>query len=168
MKRVHVITAAILTAVMSVGGAALAQGPRAGGPGGPGRAGGPTGRGLNGGLPLGSLDLTQAQQDLIRNIRQRHSEEARSVESKSRAAHDAQRQAIEAIPLNEAAIRSATLALAEVQADLAVLQARVQNEVFAALTPAQQAKVKQARAEREKRQQERQANAQQQRRQNRQ
>src|SRR5688500_10276776 len=160
MKRVHVITAAILTAVMSVGGAALAQGPRAGGPGGPGRAGGAAGRGLSG-LPLAALDLTQAQQDLIRDIRQRHSEEVRSVETRARAAHDAQRQAIEAIPLNEAAIRSTTLALAEVQADLAVLQARVQNEVFAALTPEQQARVKQARAEREKRAQERQANAQQ-------
>jgi Spy/CpxP family protein refolding chaperone len=158
MKRVHVMTAAILTAVMSVGGAAMAQGPRGDGFGGPGRDGGPGGRG-RGGLPIAALNLTQAQQDLVRDIRQRYSDELRAVETRSRAAHDAQRKAIEAIPLNEAAIRATTLTLAETQAEAAVLQARLQNEVFAALTPEQQGKVKELRAEREKRQQERAANA---------
>jgi Spy/CpxP family protein refolding chaperone len=154
MKRFTVVAAVVLAAVMSVGEAAWAQGPRVGGPGGPGRAGG---RGMFGALPLGSLNLTQAQQDLIRDIRERNREEVRQVEARLRTAQAAQQKAVSAIPLNEAAIRASTLAVAEVQADVAILQARAQNEIFSSLTAEQQASLKTALAEREQRVQARQA-----------
>ena len=154
MNRFRWMTAAVLAAALSIGGAVFAQGPRAGGPG---RDGGPGGRGLIGGLPLASLNLTQAQQDLIRDIRERNRNEVRQADARLSRAHDAQRQAINAIPVNEGAIRATTLALAEVQAEIAILQARVQNEIFATLTSEQQAQVTKARAERDQRVRERQA-----------
>ena len=166
MNRFRITTAAVLVAALGLGSAALAQGPRGGGPGGPGR-GGPGGRGALGGLPVGQLNLTQAQQDLIRDIRERNSTELKQVETRVREAHAAQQKAIEAIPVNEAAIRAATLALGEVQADVAVLQARVRGEIFASLTADQQAQVKKLLAERDQRAQQRQQQVQQ-RRQNRQ
>jgi Spy/CpxP family protein refolding chaperone len=157
MNRFRWMTAVALVAVLSAGSAALAQGPRGGGPG---RAGGPAGRGLMGALPLASLNLTQAQQDLIRDIRERNGGEMSQIDAKLRQAHDAQQKAVSAIPLNEGAIRAATLAVAEVQADAAILQARVQNEIFASLTSEQQEQVKKALADREQRLQQRQADGQ--------
>jgi Spy/CpxP family protein refolding chaperone len=103
------------------------------------------------GLPLEALNLTQAQQDLIRDIRERGREQGQQLEAKLREAQAAQQRAVSAIPVNEAAIRSATLALAELQADAAIQQARVQSEIFAALTPAQQEQARQAIAAREQR-----------------
>lgn len=153
MKRFRDLTAGALVAGLLAGGAAFAQGPRGGGPG----RTAPAGRGIMAGPGLERLNLTQAQQDLIRDIRERHRNEARQAQTRLRELQEAQRNAVEAIPLNEPLIRSATMALAEAQAELAVQQARVQNEIFAALTPAQQEQLTRARAEREQRQQQRQA-----------
>ena len=151
MTRFRISIAAVLVAALTAGGAAFAQGPRAGGPG--GRGGG---RAMAGALPLASLDLTQAQQDLVRDIRERGRAQGGQLDARLRAAHEAQRRAVAAIPIDEAAIRAATLALAEVQADVAIHQARVQNEIFAALTAAQQGQVKEALAAREQQIQQRQ------------
>jgi Spy/CpxP family protein refolding chaperone len=154
MKKLQAVAVVALAGVLSVGAWAEAQGPRAGGPG---RGHGVGGRGAFGGLPIASLNLTQAQQDLIRDIRERHRGDVQQVESKLREARAAQQKAVTAIPVNENAIRSATLALAEVEAEVAVQQARVRNEIFAALTPEQQETVKKAQAAREQRLQERQS-----------
>ena len=154
MKTLQTAGAIALAGVLSMGALAEAQGPRAGGPG---RGHGFGGRGALGGLPLASLNLTQAQQDLIRDIRERHRSELQQVESKLRDARTAQQRAVGAIPLNENGIRTATLALAEVEAEIAIHQARVRNEIFAALTSEQQGAVKKALAEREQRLQERQS-----------
>ena len=143
------LVAGAIVAGMLMTGTALAQGPRAGGPGrgiGPG-----AGRGMMGGLPLASLNLTQAQQDLIRDIRERHRTDRQSLEGRLREAQAAQRAAVSAIPFNEAQIRAATLALAEVQADLAVQQARVHSEIVAVLTPEQHGRLRTARAQQEQR-----------------
>ena len=156
MKRIYGIAAIMLAAVLSSGALTEAQGQRGGGPGG---RHGFAGRGAVSGLPLASLNLTQAQQDLIRDIRERQSEERRQIEARLRDAHAAQQQAATAIPLNEAAIRQTTLAAAEEHAEMAIHQARVRNEIFAALTAEQQATVKQAQADRQQRAQQRQAQA---------
>ena len=156
MNRFRSTLAGALAATLLVTGAAAAQGPRAGGPGLAGRAGG-VGRGMGGELPLGALNLTQAQQDLIRDIRQKGQQDARQFDERLRAAQEAQRKALDANPLNEGQIRAATQALAEVQADLAIHRARVQHEIFAALTAEQQAQVQKLRAQREQRMQQRQA-----------
>ena len=108
-----------------------------------------------GGLPLAALNLTQAQQDFIRDVRERGRESARSIEERLRTAQDAQRKAVESVPANEAAIRTATLALAEVQADFAIHQARLQTEIWNSLTPEQQARVNELRSQRQERRPER-------------
>lgn len=147
--RIHRFMAGAALVTLVGTGAAMAQAPRGGGPGGPGRAGGPGGR--MGGLPLAALNLTQAQQDFIRDIRERGRDAARSIEERLRTAREAQRQAIDTVPANEPAIRTATLALAEVEADFAVHQARLQTEIWNSLTPDQQARVNELRAERQDR-----------------
>ena len=68
---IRLLTAGALVIGMLAGGAVFAQGPQGDGrgrPGGPGRMGG-AGRG--GGLPLAALNLTQAQQDAVADIRER-------------------------------------------------------------------------------------------------
>ena len=74
------LTAGVLVVGMFAGGAAFAQGPRAGGPGRAGRVGGPGGAGL----PLASLNLTQAQQDAIGTIRERNRAEMEALQARMR------------------------------------------------------------------------------------
>ena len=148
MNRFRYLTAGLVIAGMLAGGAAFAQGPRGGGAG-------RGGRGLAGGLPLQSLNLTQAQQDLIRDIRERSGDAVRQAQTRLRDAQQTLAKAAEALPVNEAQIRTAALAVGEAEAEVAIQQARVQGEIFAALTPAQQEQVKRARAEREARLQQR-------------
>ena len=74
------LTAGVLVVGMLASGAAFAQGPRAGGPGRAARAGGPVGAGL----PLASLNLTQAQQDAIASIRERNRAEMEMLQARMR------------------------------------------------------------------------------------
>jgi Spy/CpxP family protein refolding chaperone len=149
--RNQTLVAGALVAVLLASGAALAQGRGAGpgGPGGPGRAGGPMGRG--GALPLAALNLNQSQQDVIRDMRERHRDATQALEQRLREAHQAQQNAANAIPANENTIRAATLALAEIQADIAIQQARLQNEIWSILTPDQQQEAKTLRAQQDER-----------------
>ena len=145
MGRIKTIAAALLVGAL-VTAPAIAQGPRAGGPGRAGRLGGP-GAGL--GIALGSVNLTQAQQDLIKDIRERGRQELQSLQQRLRTAEEARQDAIRTVPLNEGLIRSTTLALADVQADVAVQEARTFNEIFAVLSPEQQTQVRNQQAERQ-------------------
>ena len=70
---------------------------------------------------------------------------------------DAQRKAVQTLPVNEGLIRSTTQALAEAQTEMAIQQARMQGEIFTLLTPAQQEQAKKLQAERETRAQQREA-----------
>ena len=138
--RIHSLIAGVVAIVMLAAGAAVAQGPRGGGPGG---RSGMMGRG--GGLPLAALNLTQPQQDVIRDLRERNREAVSKFEQRLRDAQIAHRNALNTIPANEASIRAATLALAEVQADIAIEQARLQTEIWNLLTPEQQKEAQQIR-----------------------
>jgi Spy/CpxP family protein refolding chaperone len=69
-------------------------------------------------------------------------------------AMQAQRAAINQVPVNEAAVRDASAALAKVQADMAVEQARLHADVFNILTVEQQEKAKQLEQQAQARQQE--------------
>ena len=153
VRSIRKLVAGAAVAAVLTTGFAFAQGPleerRQVGP--LRRADEPGRGGRGGALPLAAVNLTQAQQDLIRDIRERNREAARSLEQKLRPAQAAQRQAMDAIPANENAIRAATLALAEVQADIAIHQARTQNEIWNALTADQQAQVRKLQAERDAR-----------------
>jgi Spy/CpxP family protein refolding chaperone len=100
---------------------------------------------------LRGLDLTEAQQQQVREIVQRHRDEMRTAGEQVGKALDEQRTAVETTPVNEGLIRSTTQALAEAQTDMALLQARIHSEVFSILTPEQQEKAKQLREQRESR-----------------
>jgi len=145
---------AVLAGMLAVGVAAQGPGPggRGGRGGGPGFPGGPDG------LPLRELNLSETQQQQVRDVAQQYRDQNRQIAEQLRTAMDAQRKAIETLPVNEGLIRSTTQALAEAQTDMAIQQARMQSEMFMLLTPAQQDQLKKLRAERESRAKERQAN----------
>jgi periplasmic protein CpxP/Spy len=152
-QRIHsqVLAAGVaLALVAGLGVAVHGQGRRDGGPG----FGAGHGRG---GFPLlRQLDLTEAQRQQVRDVMQRHSQQKQEAGKKLREAHDAQRSAVEAMPVNEALIRSTSQALANAQTDMALLQARIHSDVWALLTPDQQQKAKELRDQRAARQRERQ------------
>jgi Spy/CpxP family protein refolding chaperone len=102
---------------------------------------------------LRALNLTDAQEQQIRSIREQEQETVRQLDEQLRQAGRAQRVAIETLPVNEGLIRQTTAALAEVQADAAVQQALVHSRIWAVLTPAQQAEATKLRAERDAREQ---------------
>jgi protein CpxP len=160
MSRPIAVAAAAALLVTSLAAGALAQGGR--GPRGEGHRGFGMGRGFAG------LNLTDAQREQIRDIRQRHEAEMKEARAKVDTARAGHRQAVEAIPVDEGRIRATSQALAEAQADMAVLRARVHSEIFALLTPEQQAKAKELRAQRENRMKERRERMQQRREQRRQ
>jgi len=155
MTRVRSLMAGVLVAGLLAGGVASAQGPgnpqRPGGPG--GRFAGPIGPGGRGiaGLPLRELKLTDAQRQQIDSILERRRAEDDSLQTKLRAAFDAQRKAMETVPVNEGAIRVAMQELSALEADAAVKAAYVRAEVWGVLTADQQATVKKLQAERDRR-----------------
>lgn len=145
MTRIRSVAAGALVVGLLAGTAAYAQAP---GPGGQGRRqAGPGGAGL----PIRALNLTEAQQQQIGDIRERHQADVQKAAQRLRAALTAQRKAADTIPANEALIRSTTQELAEAQADVAVAQARVQTEIWPVLTPEQQRQVKELQAARDSR-----------------
>jgi protein CpxP len=164
--------AGALALTLGLGSAALAQ-PGFGGPGGPGGPGfrGPGGPGGPGGplagllalhpeLPLPALNLTDAQREQVRTILQGHRDEGRALATRAQTALEALRKASEGT-VDEGAIGQQGQALGAVIAEAAVLRARVRSEVFAILTPEQQAEATKIQAERRTRMQERRAKVQQ-------
>ena len=111
MTRFRALTLTAVLAGLLAGGVAVAQGP---GPGrrGPGRPFGP-GPGGPGGLPLQALNLTDTERDQIRQLMQQLRQQNQSVGEQLRTAMDAQRTAVETMPVDEGLIRSTTQALVE-------------------------------------------------------
>jgi protein CpxP len=138
------LTAGAALLAAGLGTAALAQdqeGRRGGRGFGPGR----------GGFPLAQLELNDTQREQVRSVMQRHRDDMRTIGQRLREAHEAQRAAVETVPVNEALIRSTSQALATAQTDMALLQARIHNDVWGVLTPDQQAKAKELKAKRDER-----------------
>ncbi len=150
MKSLRVFGAAALIAALTAGSAVYAQGPNGPGRGGRG-VGGPGGPGGPGGLPIRQLNLTEAQQEQIKSIRERHASDLRTAQERLRKAMDAQRKVVETIPVNEGLIRATTQELADAQTEAAIEQSRLLTDTWAVLTPAQQGQVKKLQAEREAR-----------------
>jgi len=151
IRRARIVTLAAVAAVLLVGAFAYAQGPGAGGF----RGRGPWMGGPGAGLPVGQLGLTEAQRAQVRQLVQRRRTEMRPLMVQVRSAQEVQRQAVETLPVDEARIRAAAQELAQAQGELAVQQARLQSEVYALLTPEQQERARQVRAERDARVRER-------------
>ena len=96
--------------------------------------------------PRAGLNLTDAQRDQIRTLRETQRNEAQALRDKMRAARQQLQTAMRADMPDEAAVRSAAEAVAALQADQAVLQARTRSLVMKVLTPEQQARMKETRA----------------------
>ena len=109
-------------------------------------------RGMHGGFAgLGQLGLSDEQRQDVRAIMELHKAERQAIGQRLRDARRAQAEAVMAVPVDEAAVRARSAELAKVEADAAVLRARVHAEVYNVLTPEQQEKAKALRAEREQR-----------------
>lgn len=151
MTRIQKVTLVALIVALTAGGAAALFAQGAGGRGrgaGPfGGPGGPGGRGFAAGFALGQLDLSDAQKQQIRDITKRHRDQSQPLAQRLQQAMQAQRVAIETIPVNESLVRSAAQDLAAVQADLAVEQARLHSDIFSVLTVEQQEKATQLEAQ---------------------
>lgn len=108
---------------------------------------GPPPAGRPGGMGRGQVDLslTQAQRDQIRTLRDAQRKDSQALRDKMRTARQQLREAMRADVPDEAAVRSAAGAVAALQADQAVLQARARSQFMKALTPEQQAQLKQMR-----------------------
>jgi len=129
----------------------LAQGPDGDGRGPRGfRHGGMgMGRGFEG-LPLRGLDLTDAQREQVRGIVAARQADFKALGERFKTARAAEQAAVTRIPVDENEVRARVTELAAVQADFAVLRARVHEQVYQVLTPEQQAKAKTLQAERQK------------------
>jgi Spy/CpxP family protein refolding chaperone len=163
---VAMVAAAVVMAAIGVVVSAQ-MGPRHGmgagqGPGGPGGAGmmgpGPGMRGGPGGGPFGMigpelrmLDLTDAQHQQVRAILDAHKDELKAIGDRMQTARQALHDAITADAVDETAIRTKAADVALVDADAAVLHAKMHAAVFAVLTPEQQQKAKELRGTRENR-----------------
>jgi Spy/CpxP family protein refolding chaperone len=130
----------------------------AGGPGGFGFGRGPGGPfGLLGDLGRGlrQLELTDSQREQLRGVMQARQAEFREIGDRLRTAHEALNAAVTAGTVDESAIRARSADVAAIQADAAVLRARVYQEAFSLLTAEQQAKAKELKAQAEARKKER-------------
>ena len=96
--------------------------------------------------PRAGLNLTDAQREQIRTLRETQRQDAQALRDKMRAARQQLQTAMRADMPDEAAVRSAAEAVAALQADQAVLQARTRSLVMKVLTPEQQARMKETRA----------------------
>ena len=156
MDRVrNIVMTTGIVALLSAGAVAVfAQG------GAPGRGAGPFGpggrAGFGAGFALGQLNLSDAQQQQVRDIMQRDRDSMRSTMQRLDQAMQAQRDAINQVPVNEQAGRAAAAQVALVQADVAVAQARVHADIWNILTPEQQTKAKELEQQAQTRARERQ------------
>ena len=160
MSRLTKLAAGIgsLGVVAVLSASLLAQAPAS--PGGRGERGtrghGPMGmgRGLEG-LPLRNLDLTDAQREQVRGIMTARQADFKAIGDRLKTAHEAQRQAVTRVPVDENEIRARVSEASAVEADFAILRARIHEQVYQVLTPEQQAKAKTLAAERQKQRAER-------------
>jgi periplasmic protein CpxP/Spy len=129
---------------------------RQGGGFGPGRGrGGPGGPGGILGPAFERLDLTDAQKARVKEILDSHQTDLRALGTRSMTAHQALDAATASDSFDEATVRTRAAELAAIDADMAVMRARVYTEVYQILTPDQQKQLKQLRAEMQQRMQDR-------------
>ena len=107
------------------------------------------------GLPLRQLELTDAQREQVRGIVTARSAEVKTIHEKLRTARTARHAAVTRVPVDENEVRARVTEAAAIEADLAVIRARVHEQVYQVLTPEQQQKAKTLQAERQKQRAER-------------
>jgi Spy/CpxP family protein refolding chaperone len=114
----------------------MGRGP--GGPGGPGMGrGGRGGPGGPMGLGVDLRDLTDAQRESIKAIRDRHAQDLAPVMERVRKA----REALHAVVINGGDVRGVATEIGAAEGELAFQQAQIDTEVIALLTPEQKQKM---------------------------
>jgi Spy/CpxP family protein refolding chaperone len=149
LHRKTIVASAAAAAGLVVAAAAYAQSvPKAAPPGAPAVRGETQASTLTGPPPAGQtagLNLTQAQRDQVRALRETQRKDMQALREKLRGARQQLREAMRADIPDEAAVRAAAGAVAALRADQAALQARARAQFMKTLTPEQQARIKQAR-----------------------
>lgn len=135
-KTVKVSLAAIGLVAMIGGATALAQGE----PGGFGHHG--RGGRMGEMSDFQQLGLSDDQKTQIHAAMSGHRDEFKALSDRARSARQAQQAAMEQVPMNEQQVRAAATEVAAVEADMAVLHARVHEQVYSILTPDQQTQLK--------------------------
>jgi Spy/CpxP family protein refolding chaperone len=102
---------------------------------------GPLG-GLLGPMAVERLGLTGSQRDQIMAVVQSHDAERKDLNDRSFAAHQALDAAVMADTVDEGVIRARSADEAAIDADMAVMRARLRGEVLQMLTPEQRARAK--------------------------
>jgi protein CpxP len=90
---------------------------------------------------MGRLNLTSDQRGRVKQILDSHRDEQKDLRDRAMKAHDALQEAITGT-FDESAIRARAADVAAVDADEAVAQGRIYNEVLQVLTPDQQQTLK--------------------------
>jgi Spy/CpxP family protein refolding chaperone len=97
--------------------------------------------------PIMRLNLSDAQRDQVKGMVDSHRDEHQAIAERARAAHDALQVAVTADQFDEGTIRARSAEVASVDADIAVAQARLRNEVLQILTADQRAQLKKIETE---------------------
>ncbi|HEV7842348.1 MAG TPA: Spy/CpxP family protein refolding chaperone, partial [Pyrinomonadaceae bacterium] len=131
------------------------EGPPPGGPRGE-RGFGPRGGGPGGPIPfLRDLNLTDAQKAQVKQIVDNFEASTKELHEKMRNLRGGEMDVLKDGSFDEAAVRSAAQARAQVDVELEVARARMLSQVYAVLTPEQKAKLAERRQQFEQRRQQR-------------
>ena len=118
--------------------------------------GGPMGRGGRMGGPMGfgevMRDLTDAQREQVKAIREKHADEMRPLLERARTAREAIDNAV--MSGNVANLQALSIEVGNAETELTFAQARVQSEIFSVLTAEQKQTIAARRKQMEERRQE--------------
>ena len=106
-------------------------------------------------LPLQQLRLTEAQRNQIRAIMQQHGDSLRNSGQQIRTTKQALEEAVRSEWFDEGRIRSLSIELGNLQGEVAVLRGAIHAQTWTRLTPEQQARAGEIRAEMKARRQDR-------------
>jgi Spy/CpxP family protein refolding chaperone len=104
---------------------------------------------MGGGLGDVMRDLTDAQREQVRAIRERHAERMRPLMERARTARQALDTAAESG--NTGNLQALSIEVGNAETELAFAQAQVQSEIFAVLTAEQKQRIAERRKEMEQR-----------------
>jgi Spy/CpxP family protein refolding chaperone len=124
-------------------------GPGTRGHGGPFGRGGRMGGTMGGGLGEVMRDLSDAQREQVRAIREKHAERLRPILERARTARQALDTAAESG--NAGNLQALSIEVGQAETELAFAQAQVHSEIFAVLTAEQKQKIAEQRKAMEQR-----------------
>lgn len=116
------------------------------------------GHGMRGGFAghfAHNLNLTDAQQEQMRQIAARYRESTKALREQGREGRGGQFNAFNNGVFDEAAVRAAAQARANARVEMEVAHARMMSEMYAVLTPEQKAQLAAERQQREQKRRER-------------